>query len=70
VAPLFDIFKCESDGSVIWQDAVDTLDSARTRVQILAAKSSGAYIVFNHSTGQKISLGKIETYPAAKKSVA
>jgi hypothetical protein len=71
VQPLFHIFRCEPDGIVIWQAAVETLDMARTRVQVLAASSPGAFIVFNPSSGQKLSIGKIESFKlAASKSAA
>jgi hypothetical protein len=54
----FHIFRCDPDGTVLWQAAVETLELARTRVQTLTAESPGAFIIFNPATGQKISIGK------------
>jgi hypothetical protein len=42
VTPHFHIFKCESDGTVIWWEAVETLEIARSRAQTLAAFCPGA----------------------------
>ena len=62
----FHIFRCDPEGAVVWQEAVQTIEQARARVQALATSSPGAFIVFNPSTGQKISIGKQATEPASK----
>lgn len=70
MAPHFHIFKCESDGTVIWREAVETLEIARTRVQVLAESCPGIFIVFNPATGQKISIAKGGGTAPAHKSAA
>ena len=66
----FHIFRCDREGAVVWQEAAQTLEHARARVQILAESTPGAFIVFNPLTGQKISIGKYGDAAPANKSVA
>lgn len=53
--PPFDIFKVES-ASVRWLESAADLESARARVNALAASSPSEYIIVNQKTGEKISI--------------
>jgi hypothetical protein len=46
-----DIFKTNSDGSVLWRGAVDSLVAAKLRIQRLALSSPGEYFVLDQHTG-------------------
>jgi hypothetical protein len=48
-----DIFRVERQG-VLWMESVATLEDAKARIQQLAARESGEYVVLNHLTGDKI----------------
>lgn len=60
--PSIDIFKLDG-GVPRWIEAAQDFDAAKSRVQILGAKSPGEYVVFNHSTQNKI---VIKTGPEIK----
>jgi hypothetical protein len=51
-----DIFKTDSDGSVLWQGAAETLVAAKLRIQRLALSSPGEYFVLNQHTGDRVSI--------------
>ena len=52
--PLFDIFKSEKDGGVVWVASAQTLEIARLKVKSLMASSPGSYVIVNQETGQKL----------------
>lgn len=54
MTPPFDIFQTEADGSVLWRGSAESFDEAKVRIQELAAKSPGEYIVLSRQTGHKI----------------
>jgi hypothetical protein len=49
-----DIFKTDSDGSVLWRGAVETFVAAKARIHTLALSSPGEYLIFDQYTGQRI----------------
>jgi hypothetical protein len=49
-----DIFKTDSDGSVLWQGAAETLIAAKLRIQRLALSSPGEYMVKDQHTGDSV----------------
>ena len=49
----YDIFRIESSG-VLWCDAVNTVETAKDRIQKLADSSPGSYLILNLTTGQRI----------------
>jgi hypothetical protein len=49
-----DIFKTDSDGSILWRGAVETFVAARARIHTLALSSPGEYLIFDQYTGQRI----------------
>lgn len=49
---LFDIFHAKI-GGVLWIGSAATQEDAKARVQELAARSGGEYVVLNQSTGSK-----------------
>jgi hypothetical protein len=50
----YDIFRLESNDSVLWLDKAKSLEDAKSRVQELSAGSPGPYIVLNQLTGDKL----------------
>ena len=50
----FDIFQAETEGSVRWFEAAENLEGAKARVQELALRSPGEYIILNQKTGDKL----------------
>jgi two-component system nitrate/nitrite response regulator NarL len=49
---LFDIFRMEKDGSLIWCEVTSTLESAKSRAKTLARSARTQYIVVSKGTGQ------------------
>jgi hypothetical protein len=43
---LFDILKRERDGTFLWLEAVDDIQTAKDRLEQLSAKSSDEFVVF------------------------
>ena len=60
---MLDIFRLDDRG-VLWLDAAETLELARSRVKELAASSPGQYLVVDLTTGNKhvMSTGDLEDY--------
>ena len=50
----FDIFQTETGGCVRWLEAAKTLEDAKARVQELALRSPGGYVVVDQKTGNKL----------------
>ena len=50
----FDIFQSESNGSVLWLESAATLEDAKARIQQLALRSPGEYLLVNQDTGNKL----------------
>jgi hypothetical protein len=53
MVPSLDIFKI-SGGSVLWRDAVATLETAKARIRKLALSSPGEYFILDQKTGQRV----------------
>jgi hypothetical protein len=51
---LFDIFRTETNGGVLWIESAATLESAKARVQELGKRSPGEYLLLNQETGNKL----------------
>jgi hypothetical protein len=49
---IVDIFRLETSG-VLWLESAATLEGAQARVQELAVRSPGEYVVLDHETGNK-----------------
>ena len=47
-----DIFRVERQG-VLWVESAATLEDAKARIQLVAARDSGTYLVLNQITGDK-----------------
>jgi hypothetical protein len=54
--PPFDIFLTEAGGSVRWLEAAATLENAKARVQELAVRSPGEYLILSQKTGNKLTI--------------
>jgi hypothetical protein len=52
----FCIFKLQSDRSLHFVEAVQTLDDAKARVQALGELWPGEYVIHNEATGERISI--------------
>jgi hypothetical protein len=48
-----DIFKMQ-DGTYVWKAAAETFELAKSKVEELAAKGPGEYMIFSQTTGNKI----------------
>jgi hypothetical protein len=53
VNPL-DIFKSDSDGSVLWRGAAENLAAAKVCIKKWAVSCPGEYLVLNQQTGDQI----------------
>jgi hypothetical protein len=51
-----DIFRTNSDGSILWRGSVETLAAARAAIQKLAASAPGEYFILDQHTGKRISV--------------
>jgi hypothetical protein len=47
-----DIFRVERQG-VLWMESAATLEDAKARIQQVAARESGTYLVLNQVTGDR-----------------
>ena len=55
--PQFDILKIHIDGNPLWVEAVETLDTAKTRVrELLRLDPATEFIIFNQQTQDTISV--------------
>jgi len=55
--PQFDILKIHIDGNPLWVEAVETLDTAKTRVrELLRLDPATGFIIFNQQTQDTISV--------------
>ena len=57
VAPLFDIFQVDNNGSLIWCESANTLEIAHAHSQNLAAGTAKQYILVNRATGERMPVG-------------
>jgi hypothetical protein len=48
-----DIFKTDSDGSVLWRGAAEDFVAAKRRIEKLALSSPGEYLILDQKTGQR-----------------
>ena len=53
LAPL-DIFIKMEDGTYVWKAAAESFELAKSKVEELAAKAPGEYMIFSQTTGNKI----------------
>jgi hypothetical protein len=52
----YDILKKDVLGNSIWVETAEDLRKARIRIEELAIHSPGEYVVFNHLTGQVVTV--------------
>ena len=52
----FDIMKIDSDESLVWVEATETFEAAKSRVWELMFGCPGEYIVYNQETKELLSL--------------
>lgn len=50
----FDTFQRATSGKVLWLESAVTLEDVKARVQELAARSPGEYLLLNQRTGYKL----------------
>ena len=48
-----DIFKTNSDGSVLWRGAAEDFVAAKRHIEKLALSSPGEYLILDQKTGQR-----------------
>jgi len=53
IEPL-DIFIKMQDGTYVWKAAAESFELAKSKVEELAAKAPGEYMIFSQTTGNKI----------------
>jgi hypothetical protein len=53
IEPL-DIFIKTEDGTYVWKAAADSFELAKSKVEQLATKAPGEYMIFSQTTGNKI----------------
>lgn len=58
--PRYEIFRLEKDDSLVWCDAVHTLDTAKGRIALLTAKTPSQYVIFNRVTIECIRMGSAD----------
>lgn len=51
----FDIFKIEKKGP-LWRGAVNTLEAAKQRIQLLAKTEPREYLIFHPRTGEHLAI--------------
>jgi len=49
-----DVFKTDSDGSVLWRGAAEDFVAAKAWIQKLAASAPGEYLILDQKTGQRV----------------
>jgi hypothetical protein len=54
MTPPFDIFQVETDGNVRWLEAAVTFEGAKARVQELALRLPGEYLLLDQKTGNRL----------------
>jgi hypothetical protein len=64
--PSFDIFRRDAGGHLVWVEAVQDLETAKSRVIELSATAPGQYAVFSQRSGRMVSSGTIVASPAAR----
>jgi len=52
ISPL-DVFKVEKDGKLRWLETAETVEAAKARIAVLAAKAPGEYVIYSQKTGHK-----------------
>jgi hypothetical protein len=53
--PLLDVFRKEPKG-LMWIAAVDSLESAKAKIEEVRQSQQGEYLVFNQGTGKEVQL--------------
>jgi hypothetical protein len=51
--PPLEIFRIDKDGAPIWCESASSVEIAKTRIEELAAKTPGQYVVVSLTTGQR-----------------
>jgi hypothetical protein len=54
MTPMFDIFRTEADGSLLWCEAADNVEAAKNRARELAESSPAKYLIVRKDTGERI----------------
>lgn len=50
----YDLLQKQDDGSFIWLEAANNLDTAKIRLKELAVRSPGEFVVFDQKTHQMV----------------
>jgi hypothetical protein len=64
--PSFDIFRRDAGGHLVWVEAVQDLETPKSRIIELSATAPGQYAVFSQRSGRMVSSGTIVASPAAR----
>jgi hypothetical protein len=62
----YNIFKRDAGGAPIWVEAVQDLETAKSRIIELSAEAPGQYGVFSQKSGRVVGSGTIVASPAAR----
>jgi len=65
VTQSYDIFRRDTRGEV-WVEAVRDLETAKSRIIELSARTPGQYVVFNQRSGRMVGSGTVVASPAAR----
>lgn len=68
VNPL-DIFKRDSDGSVLWRGAAENLAAAKACIKKFAISSPGEYLVLDQHTGDQVRIAQSNNLQAGSVDV-
>ena len=62
----YNIFKRGAGGAPIWVEAVQDVETVKSRIIELSAEAPGQYVVFSQTSGRVVSSGTIVASPAAR----
>ena len=61
MTPAFDIFRVDQDGALIWCEAANSLEVAKSRIRNFAAAGKTAeFIIFDQKTQERVVVAPIE----------
>ena len=64
----FDIFRCDSEGKMLWVSSSSDIESAKTKIRELMRESPCDYLVFSQKTQNKLRFKKGEEIPSSLRS--
>ena len=59
MAPMFDIFRTEADGSIEWCNAADSLEAAQSQAAELNRSKPAQYVIVSKRTGERIAVDSL-----------